>query len=1184
MNQHSVHRLLLPLFLALAVTGGSAMAATQTWTNTPSGTASFNSGASWLSGTAPAAGDIATFAATGTAQPVLNSSLSIGQLFFSTTTSSGYDLTGSGTLTLTSVGSTQATAAIGSAQTNSGTNIIDTAIVLGAAAGATQTFSQSGTGTLVLNGVIASTNALGSLTYANSGTYAINGANTYTGTTTVSGGATMVFGNKSALGNGTLNTTSSSNTFAASTNLTGANKIANNINTTSNFGIGVGSALEFGGDINLNGALRQISISNTAAATTFGGAFTNDGGLGLRLVLTGTTFLTGTNSSFTGTFEFRGTPQLVVSSIGMSGSNSSIGAGNTIKFGSANTSQANLRYVGTGDTTDRTVDLASTTGGISIAQEGTGLLKFTHNLTVSGSGNKIFTLQGSTAGTGEISGNIIDGAVGSVISLVKTGTGQWTLSGSNSYSGGTTINGGVLAITNKNALGTGGLSLGTSTGTSTILATTALTGANAIANNLTAGAAGPMIIGGSNDMEFTGTVFGSANTTSRTLTINNTGSTTFSGPVFITSGTGSGVGLTINGSGVSSINGAIANSSTTGSLSTLTYAGSGKLTLSGTNTFTGGLTVSSGTLSVGSINESGTAGVFGSGTSVTLGSAANVATLEYTGASGTTGRVFTLGSSTGTGTLLVSNASTNLTLNTNGTILNSVGGSGVFVKAGSGTLSLTGTNNGISGPATFVINQGVVNAAHSGAGGASNQAIRSINTIINNSGTLLLGTGGNGDQIISTGTVTVNSGGVFDLNGLNEGIGSLANTDSGGVITNNAGIGTTSQLATTNGVTYSFGGRILDGATGGTVSLQVSSGAFATLSGSNTYSGPTAVTSGTLSVSSINSVSGTAHLAASNLGAPTTIANGTIGLGTTSATGVLVYTGAGETTDRVVNMLGTTGGAILDQSGSGLLKFTSDLTATGVGTKTLTLRGSTAGTGEISGAIVNSSPANVTSVLKTGSGTWTLSGQNTYTGSTSVSAGTLLINGTVSGSSAVTVASGATLGGSGTVGGSVGISSGGILSPGNSPGILSTGNLTLAGTLAEQLGKSGGSPIAGTDYDQTNVTGTVTLTGGDLTLTLLGGTQVGDKYFIILNDSTDAVTGIFASLNGVSTDLSQNAFFTFGGQQFQISYTADSSGGTFLGGNDVALQAVPEPQTFALVGLGLTALLWRAKKRRLPNA
>ena len=124
----------------------------------------------------------------------------------------------------------------------------------------------------------------------------------------------------------------------------------------------------------------------------------------------------------------------------------------------------------------------------------------------------------------------------------------------------------------------------------------------------------------------------------------------------------------------------------------------------------------------------------------------------------------------------------------------------------------------------------------------------------------------------------------------------------------------------------------------------------------------------------------------SNLGT-----NATINFGATATSGTLLYTGGGETSDKVINLAGTTGGGTIDQSGTGVLKFTSDLTAAGAGSKTLTLQGSTAGTGEIAGKIVDNSSTNKTSVTKSGTGTWTLSGANTYSGSTRSGAGTLVV-------------------------------------------------------------------------------------------------------------------------------------------------------------------------------------------------
>jgi autotransporter-associated beta strand protein len=81
----------------------------------------------------------------------------------------------------------------------------------------------------------------------------------------------------------------------------------------------------------------------------------------------------------------------------------------------------------------------------------------------------------------------------------------------------------------------------------------------------------------------------------------------------------------------------------------------------------------------------------------------------------------------------------------------------------------------------------------------------------------------------------------------------------------------------------------------------------------------------------------------------------------------------------------------LDQSGTGGLRFTSDLAMTGNYARTLLLRGSTSGTGEFAGNISNFASSNLTTVTKNGTGTWTLSGNNTYTGATNLEGGLLIV-------------------------------------------------------------------------------------------------------------------------------------------------------------------------------------------------
>lgn len=237
-----------------------------------------------------------------------------------------------------------------------------------------------------------------------------------------------------------------------------------------------------------------------------------------------------------------------------------------------------------------------------------------------------------------------------------------------------------------------------------------------------------------------------------------------------------------------------------------------------------------------------------------------------------------------------------------------------------------------------------------------------------------------------------------------------------------------------------------------------------TLSGANAYTGRTRVTAGTLSVASFNYVAAgnwPTH-AASSLGAPTLAANGTIDMGSTTTAGQLTYTGAGETTDRVINLAGTTGGATLDQSGSGRLKFASAFTATGGGAKTLTLQGSTAGAGEIAAAIVDNSAANKTSVVKTGTSTWALSGTNTYTGTTTVNAGTLDLGaaGSINASATWTIAAGAKL----TAGHDLALGSSRTLAIGFSDAAAGQLRVTGKATLAGATLNVSGMPTNGVFY------------------------------------------------------------------------------------------------------------------------
>ncbi|MEI7954656.1 MAG: autotransporter-associated beta strand repeat-containing protein [Verrucomicrobiota bacterium] len=200
---------------------------------------------------------------------------------------------------------------------------------------------------------------------------------------------------------------------------------------------------------------------------------------------------------------------------------------------------------------------------------------------------------------------------------------------------------------------------------------------------------------------------------------------------------------------------------------------------------------------------------------------------------------------------------------------------------------------------------------------------------------------------------------------------------------------------------------------GGAFLLKICGAGILRISGKNSYTGQTILEGGTLSVSSLNSyVKGKPT---SSLGAPTDVETGEIVIGNSEAPCSLVYTGSGETSDRVMNLAGKNFTVTFDQSGTGLFKLTSTFVLSGhSANKIIALKGDTAGSGELAGNLVNPfdrSGKATTALTKSGSGIWTLSGTNSYTGPTTVTAGTLALATarSLGDKTDVTIASGATL-------------------------------------------------------------------------------------------------------------------------------------------------------------------------------
>ncbi len=206
-------------------------------------------------------------------------------------------------------------------------------------------------------------------------------------------------------------------------------------------------------------------------------------------------------------------------------------------------------------------------------------------------------------------------------------------------------------------------------------------------------------------------------------------------------------------------------------------------------------------------------------------------------------------------------------------------------------------------------------------------------------------------------------------------------------------------------------------------------------------------------------------------------------------------------------------------------------------------------------------------LVKSGTGTQTLGGNNYYTGSTGITGGTLIVNGTHTGGGTYTVGDGVgtdILGGSGTLAlatnAGVNVASGGQISPGNSAGNL---KLTLDGTA--KLDFAANSSLAfdlGADSDLISFTTLGDWLSGSgnptLALTLGTGFSYANAYTIFSNVSTIGFG--LAGITGYDAG-SYNASFGKVGNDYVLSFTA-----------------IPEPVSLALLGVG--GLLMLPKRRR----
>ncbi|EBL8292070.1 fibronectin-binding autotransporter adhesin ShdA [Salmonella enterica] len=306
-------------------------------------------------------------------------------------------------------------------------------------------------------------------------------------------------------------------------------------------------------------------------------------------------------------------------------------------------------------------------------------------------------------------------------SLVKTGTGELTLSGDNDYSGGTTISGGTLTADHADSLGTG-----------------------AVANS------GVLQVG---EGELENTLSGTGS-----LVKTGTGELTLNGDNDYSGGTTIDDGVLIADNADSLGTGAVANSgvlqvgegeleNTLSGSGSLVKTGTGELTLSGDNSYSGGTTITDGTLTAdhadslgsGDIDNSGVLQVgegelentlSGSGSLVKTGTGELTLSGDNTYSGGTTitGGTLTADHADSLGTGAIANSGV-LQVG-EGELENTLSGSGSLVKTGTGELTLSGDNS-YSGATT--ITDGTLIAANVNALGSGN---------IDNSGTLMLDANG----------------------------------------------------------------------------------------------------------------------------------------------------------------------------------------------------------------------------------------------------------------------------------------------------------------------------------------------------------------------------------------------------------------------------------------------------------
>lgn len=746
------------------------------------------------------------------------------------------------------------------------------------------------------------------------------------------------------------------------------------------------------------------------------------------------------------------------------------------------------------------------------------------------------TLAGTTPGIGVTTGNAtVSSVVAGTSGFTKTGAGMLTLSGQNTFSGTTTINGGSLKLAMGEQYGSsrvgsaveinssGILLLNTNFGTGfttngpadiTINAGGSLNknGYATYIKNLTMNGTGTVIGGGSlqlcSNLAATSTAAGAPSISSLNLVGGSYTSFGNAHTIDVTHGAGSTSTIDLTIGGIGQI--------TDGASPSMIKSGDGTLAITAASSYAGGTTIRAGTLIANAANALGTSGT------VTLNDAStgtSNTTLLIKGENTLANNIVVASQGSGTVTLggtAIKVSSTFATATYSGTIaLNR----DVTLYNGDSTSDRLIFSNVISGNGHITVD-GVSNSRVSFVQGSNNTFVGNVN--VTGAGRLQLGAGGGAADLIYDGAVlTVASGGQFVMakGGQNETIGALS--------------GAGSVFAAWGNDTLTVGGNNQGGTFSGTISqsgatlalIKTGSGTQ-TLSGANTYSGGTTIQNGTLVLTG---------------GANRLSSSGSVVLGGSSTSGKLVLGDSSAAISQTLTGLTTTGngGSVVGGNSS-------------VSTLNLNIAsGDNAFGGVLGGSGTNE---NNLALTKSGNGTLTLSGGGTVAnlqpdaGTVAISGGTYTVTNAFSHSDWGTARASTV----NQTGGTVTLGSGANYYGARSSNQALNYNLS-AGTFDASAGSfwlawDGGSnpvfnvsgtgllKVAGLNQANTGTTGgTLNLTGGQITI---GSGGIGNNKFV------------FNTLNfGGGTIASSAAFSGNAGQAITLTGTNGATTFNTTGGN-----------------------------------